>query len=411
MLAFILTVSISLAITCICSILEAVLLSLSATDIAGMSEKRPRAAFIWKHMKESIHQPIAVILIVNTFAHTIGASLSGAQFYNLFGGKWIILYSIVYSLVMIQWAEILPKSLAVTKNKAFAIVLAHPMRMLMKIFKPAVYVVDLLNKPFASKKGGEDEGPLSDIAVLARYARTSKMISDRQEMIVEQSLMLSKIKVSDIMIPRAEIKHLSDDMSLAEALVEAHIHHHTRFPLAKGGDLDDVVGYVNFKDIVSALQLNPKDPSLKGICRPMMKIDSQESVSSLLNKLIKSYQHIGIVTGPFGKVAGVVTLEDVIESIVGEINDEYDLLPEYVYQIAKDRYVVGGGVRMSRLSSEFCRPISEEDITLSDWVSARLGRAPKAEDTVEHDEVVVNVRKTRRSCLYEAVVFIKNYCV
>jgi len=196
-------------------------------------------------------------------------------------------------------------------------------------------------------------------------------------------------------------------MSLAEALIEAHIHHHTRFPLSKGEDRNEIIGYVNFKDIVSALQLNPKDPSLKGICRPVLSVEQNESVSSLLNRLIKTYQHIAIVKDLKGKVCGVVTLEDVIESIVGEISDEYDLLPDYFYQIAENRYVVGGGIAMSRLTSEFCRVLSEESMNLDEWVRARLGRAPRSEDIIEYEDIVFNVRKVRRSSLYEAIVFKK----
>jgi len=203
MFAFVLTVSISLAVTCLCSILEAVLLSISNTDIAQIAEKRPKLAYIWKHLRSNIHRPIAVILIVNTFAHTIGASLSGAQFDRLFGHHWIIIYSVGYSLVMIQCTEILPKSLAVTHNRRFAALFAVPMQILMKIFAPAVYVVDILNKPFALKKTGAKEAEtLADIAILAHAARTDHIITDRQERIVERGINLSNVSVADIMIQR-----------------------------------------------------------------------------------------------------------------------------------------------------------------------------------------------------------------
>ena len=155
------------------------------------------------------------------------------------------------------------------------------------------------------------------------------------------------------------------------------------------------------------MQLNPKYPSLKGICRPIISVDMDDSVSSLLNRLIKSYQHIAIVKDMTGKLRGIVTLEDVIESIVGEISDEYDLLPDYVYQIAENRYVVGGGVRLPRLSSELCRPLSEDSVTLNDWISDRIRRTPRAEDTFEHEGVIFSVRKVHRSQVFEAVVSVK----
>jgi CBS domain containing-hemolysin-like protein len=408
MFTFALTVGISLGVTCLCSILEAVLLSLSATDLAEMNEKRPRASYIWQKLKDNIHQPIAVILIVNTFAHTIGASLSGAQFDQLFGHKWIWVYSIIYSLVMIQWTEILPKSLAVRHNQRFAGIFSGTMKLLMLIFAPAVKVVDLLNKPFAPKYDNPEKiDTLDDIAILANYALRNRIITDRQEKIVERSLALSSIDVHDIMIPREEIKFLTVQMNLAEALVEAHIHHHTRFPLIDENEPDRVIGYVNFKDIVSALQLNPKDPSLRGICRPMISVDIEEPVSILLNRLIKSYQHIAVVKDSLGKVRGLVTLEDVIETIIGEINDEYDLLPGYFYQIAQNRFIVGGGVGMARLSSEFCRPLAEQSISLDEWLRERIKRTPRAEDTVEHEGVVFGVRKVSRSQIHEVVITVK----
>lgn len=408
MIPFIITVSVSLAITCACSILEAVLLSLSSTEMAKLNEKNPRSMKIWKRLKENIHQPIAVILIVNTFAHTIGASLSGSQFNVLFGQKWIWVYSIVYSLVMIQWTEILPKTLAVRYNVRFALWFGTMMKVLMIIFAPAVKVVDLLNKPFALKHDDPEKADtLDDIAILAHFAKTSKIITDRQEKIVEQGLKLSSISVRDIMIPREEIKYLTTAMSLGEALIESHIHHHTRFPLVENNDPDKIVGYVNFKDIVSALQLNPTDPSLKGISRPVIYIEMNETVSALLNRLIKSFQHIAIVRDSLGRTGGLVTLEDVIESIVGDISDEYDLLPEYVLKIAENRFMVGGGVQMPRVSAEIAYHVTDDRRTMNEWLLEKIGRNPRAEDRIVEDRAEFIVRKVRRSQIYEAVVSIK----
>ena len=406
MFAFILTVSISLGITCLCSILEAVLLSLSHTDVAKMAETSTRRAAIWGRLKKNIHQPIAVILIVNTFAHTIGASLSGAQFDRIFGHEWVVVYSIAYSLIMIQWTEILPKSLAVTHNRRFAGWFAHPMDFMMKLFAPAVFVVDLLNTPFAPKHDDPMKvDTLDDIAILAHFASSNKIITDRQEQLVERSLALSSVKVKDIMVGKDEVKFLTTKMSLAEALIEAHIHHHTRFPLI---DEDGVIaGYVNFKDIVSALQLNPKDPSLRGICRPLISIDETENLSALLGRLMKSYSHISLVRNSAGAITGIVTLEDVIESIVGEINDEYDVLPDYLYQIAGNRYVAGGGISFDRMVAEVGEQNAQTGKTLDEFVQERLGRFPKAEDSVSERGVSISVRKVRRCRVHEAVVTVR----
>jgi len=378
MTTFWLIVFTALGISFVCSILEACVLSLSLADIARISEKSPLVAKTWKIFREDIQRPITVILIINTLAHTIGASLAGAKFDQLFGTKWVLVFSLAFSFAMIQWTEILPKTLGVQYNKYIALVVGLPLRYLVMIFKPFVNVVQFLNKPFAKKNQADlKASAVEEISVLARFAALQQIISKDQERIVSQTISLPRIKVTDIMVKKDEIKFLSTKMSLMDALIEAHIHHHTRLPLMEGDNNDKVIGYVNFKDIVSALQTNPKDPSLKGIARPILEVRGNEQVSVLLNKLTRGYQHIAIVRDLEEKVAGLVTLEDVIESIVGEMHDEYDVLPNYVYQIAANRYLAGGGVGLKVLQEKIRSEFPNTEQTLNEWLLACLGKMPK----------------------------------
>jgi len=394
-----------MGISFLCSVLEACLLSLSLADIGRISDKKPLAAKIWKSFKEGIERPIAVILIINTLAHTIGASLSGAQFEKIFGTKWIVSFSIIFSLSMIQWTEILPKTLGVRYNKNIAGLIAIPFKYLMYIFTPFVNIVQFLNRPFEDKKGRKIEvNAAEDISVLARFAALDNLINRDQELILSQTISLSMLKVKEVMVSREEMKYLSTEMSLADALIEAHIHHHTRFPLINGYNKDDIVGYINFKDIVSALQTNPKNPSLNGICRPILETNEGESVSTILGKLRKSYQHIAIVRDAEGKVAGLVTLEDVIETIMGDIEDEYDLLPDYVYQIAADRYLAGGGVNMETLKGKIGQDLPSIKKPLNKWLLEIFGRMPKVEEKIQYSSCTFITRKVRRSNIYEVII-------
>lgn len=405
MTQFVLTISIALSISFLCSILEACLLSLSNTDIAAMADRTPRMAAIWKRFKENIERPIAVILIINTFAHTIGASLSGSQFNELFGTKWIALYSIVFSFVMIQWTELLPKTIAVRYNKRVAAFTGLPFAFLVKLFSPLVYVAHLLNKPFEPKRRDQQkEGPIHDITVLAKFASLNKLISKEQEDIVSRAVHLSNKTVGDIMVSKNEMKFLSNTMSLADALVEAHVHHHTRLPLINGKNTNDVVGYVNFKDIVSALRLNPTNPTLQGIVRPILSVSEHESVNALLNKLTKSYQHIAIVKDTQNAIAGLVTLEDVIEAIVGEIEDEYDMLPNYFYNIAQNRYIAGGGIIPKYIRKQEFVSLPDIDIPLSQWLESLSSKAPKADDTITYQDMTFIVHKVRRAKIWEVII-------
>lgn len=405
MIIFLLTACIAMSISFLCSLLEACLLSLSLTDIATISEKNPMIAKIWEQFKKNIQKPIAVILIVNTFSHTIGAALSGSQVSHIFGPKWIGLYSIIFSLVMIQWTEILPKTLGVKYNKLLAYLIAIPLQLLIKICTPFVFLIQLANRPFEGKKKVSNEvDAVSDISVLAHFAAINKIISQEQKHIVESGLTLSQKQVIDIMVTLDEAKCLFTSMSLGEALVEAHIHHHTRFPLKDTDKQNEIIGYVNFKDIVSALQLNPSNPSLRGICRPIMCVKNSLPLSELLNSLIKSFQHIALVKNAQGTVEGIVTLEDVVECIVGSISDEYDVLPSFLYQIADNRYVVGAGISLSDLKKSFTAGIPDSDISLNDWIIEQLNRVPRAEDKLCCKDVVFSVRKVRRSKIYEVII-------
>ena len=405
MVVFSFIVIFALGVSFVCSVLEACVLSLSSVDIARISEKRPLVAQTWEVFRENIQRPITVILILNTLAHTIGASLAGAKFNQLFGTQWILAFSIIFSFIMIQWTEILPKTLGVKYNKYIAVAAGLPLKYLIVVFTPFVNIVQFLNKPFARNNTPDAAASaLDDMSVLARHAALQKIISRDQEHIVSQTINLPRIRVKDIMVQKDEIKFLSTEMSLMDALIEAHVHHHTRLPLIENNNRDQVIGYVNFKDIVSALQTNPKDPSLAGICRPIQEVRENEQLSILLNLLTRGYQHIAIVKDSEGQVTGLVTLEDVIESIVGEMHDEYDVLPSYVYQIAVNRYLAGGGITLKALKEKTGLAIPETEQTLNEWLLTFLQKMPKVEDKMAHAGNTFITRKVRRSNIFEVII-------
>lgn len=405
MLLFILTVLIAVLLAFTCSLSEACLLSLSPVDIARISEKRPRTAEIWRGFKHNIQKPIAVILIINTLAETMGAAIAGGLFGGLFGSKLIMVFSVIFSFIVIQWCEILPKSLGVRFNKQVACVVAHPLLWGVAMLHPVVLCIEWLNKPFLPPGLAKSKhDAIGDINVLARFASYNKLITTEQEGIVARSLKLSQTAVRDIMVARNEIKYLSTDMSLADALIAAHIHHHTRYILVNNGNLDDVLGYVNVKDIVSALQTNPKDPSLKGISRPVPAIKAGQFVTELLKGLTKGYQHIALVRDDAGRTAGLITMEDVVEAIVGDLEDEYDLLPTHVIHLSDIRFLAGGGVTLSLLKSKTGFDLPEEQITINDLLTSIVKGFPAVESKIAYRNMVFIVRKLRRSKIHEVIV-------
>ena len=404
MFLFVLTLVVATVVAFACSLTEASLLSLSPVDIARISEKRPKTAELIRNFKHNIQKPIAVVLILNTLAETMGAAIAGALFGGLFGSKLILLFSIVFSYIVIQWCEILPKSLGVRFNKQVACVFARPLQQGIVILHPLMMMIEWLNKPFLPPRLKSGHDAVSDISVLARFASFNKLITTEQEGIVARSLKLSQTMVRDIMVARNEIKYLSTTMSLADALIAAHVHHHTRYLLVNNDNLDDILGYVNVKDIVSALQTNPKDPSLKGISRPIPAIKSTQFVTDLLKGLTKGYQHIAIVRDEKGRTAGLVTLEDVVEAIVGDLEDEYDKLPTYVYRLSDVRCLAGGGVTLAALKAQTGFELPDEQMSVNQLIFSINNGAPAVESKVMYNKVAFIIRKMRRSKIHEVIV-------
>lgn len=398
-------VAFSMFISALCSLMEACLLSLSRSDIAEISLKKPWLSGIWNRFKANIQKPIAVILIINTIAHTTGASLSGAQFDELFGSKWIILFSVLFSFTMIQWTEILPKTLGVRYNRRIANISALPLLFFVKLFTPVIWFIELLNKPFTGKRREQDSfDTIKEISVLSRMAFVNNLISKDQEKIISRTIGLAHKKVKDLMIDKKDMKCLNDAMTMMEALVEAHIHNHTRYPLVKSSRPDTVLGYINFKDIISALRINPRDPSLKGITRPIVTFGENDDFSLLFKTMTDSHQHIAVVRNSRNELAGLITIEDVIEEIIGDIEDEYDKLPLIFYPITDTRYVVGGGVAVDVLNRKLGTGLDRPDYTISRWIREKYGAEQRPGMTHRSGKVLIIIKKISRSSISEVIV-------
>ncbi|MFH1477241.1 MAG: CNNM domain-containing protein [Verrucomicrobiota bacterium] len=394
-----------MSISFLCSLSEACLLSLSMADLAVISDKKPRAGQFFKQLKENVQRPIAAILIVNNFSNIIGAAVAGAIFSNLFGSKWIGLFSFFFSLAVIQWSEYLPKTVGVLYNRSIAGIIAGPLAYMVRFLNPLVFLLERINRPFlrgAKYRSAIDA--LSEISLLARYASVNKLISREQVDIVSRSIKLSQSRVCDIMVGRDEIKFLSTTMTMAEALIEAHIHHHTRYILVQDNNLDEIVGYVNVKDIVSALQINPADPSLRGIARPVLTLSAALLVPALLKELTRGYQHMAVVKNDQAKTVGLVTLEDVVEAIVGDLEDEYDVMPGHVIPISQIRFLVGGGVSMATLRAKTKFDLPELPISVNDWLCSLYQNLPPIEHAIHFSDLMFVVRKIRRSKIHEVLV-------
>jgi len=402
---FVGSLAIAFAVSFMCSLLEAAVLSLTPGQIAELSRKRPRLGEIWKGFKTNIERPIAVILILNTSAHTIGATVAGAQFEALFGRGYIALFSVLFTLAMLQFTEILPKSLGVRFNRPLAPIIAVPLEVLTRVFRPVVWLVHFVNRPFEVRmKAPQAASALEEITALAGLARLSNQINPYQERVFAGAMRLSQTSAAQIMIPGEQVTFLSSEQSIGGALVTAHMDPHTRFPLCEKGDPDRVLGYVNFKELVAWAKTNPADPSLRGIARPVHFVEPGQSAATTLTSFVEEHVHLAIVRSKEGRTLGLITMEDVVEELVGELEDEFDRLPRSCQALSAGTLMVGGGYPAAELLKSLGLPAPASPCTTSAWLIRRMGRVPKPGDIHREGDFGFMSRRTRRGKVFEVMV-------
>lgn len=400
------SVTIALLVSALCNLLEATLLSLTPHQVAALSQRRPKLGAIWQDFKTRIERPIAVILLLNTASHTIGATVAGSQFEAIFGGgHGILAFSLLFTLVMLLFTEIVPKTMGVRLNGVLAPYIALPLAFVVRLMAPILFLVHLINKPFEPKRDSKSQpSTMEQITVLAGLARLANLINPHQERIIQGAFRLSQQRVRDVMIPAEQITFLSTGQKLYDAIITAHLDPHTRFPICDNGNCNRVLGYVNFKEMIYHARTNPSDHSLMGIIRPVHFVDPDQTASELLRVFVERHEHMAIVRDAQGKSLGLITLEDIVEELVGELEDEFDRLPNWLHPLSGGTWMVGGGVPVAELAKRIEVPLPDAQGTISAWLVRRVGRLPATNEVHQAEGARFMVRRIRRGKIFEVMV-------
>jgi CBS domain containing-hemolysin-like protein len=404
---FIVSVMMALSISAFCSLMEAALLSLTPAQVAELTDKHPGTGAIWQGFKRNIERPIAVILIMNTAAHTIGASIAGAQFDELFGDDWIWVFSLAFTFLMLQYTEILPKTLGVRYNRKMALLIATPLSVAIRVFSPVIRVIYWLNRPFENGNAHpERANTVDEIASLAAMARLSKEIGRHQERIIRTAPHLSSIPASKVMIPLAQVSMFSTAQTVHEALIAAHIDAHTRFLICEGDDRRNVIGYVNFKELVYFMHTNSNCPRLEGIVHPVHFVTPDKPCSELLKTFVEQHVHMAVVRDRDNHALGLITLEDIVEELVGELEDEFDRLPRHIHRLAGNTWMIGGGAALEEIETALGRKLSERKGTLASWLESQATAPIRIGDKIVIADCEFVIRRIRRGRPFDVSVSI-----
>ena len=383
----ILSVSGALAISAFCSLMEATLLSLSPSQIASISARRRRIGSLWQHFKTNIERPIASILILNTAAHTIGASVAGAEFDRLFGSEWIWVFSLVFTFLMLQFTEILPKGVGVHYNRTIALWIAEPLALLIRVLHPVEALVRFINRPFREVRvEAVSPDPLDEIVALAGMARLSKLIGADQERIIKRGALLSGSKVRDVMRPRVDIDALDVDTPPDEVLGAVVMSGFSRVPVYEG-DLDHIIGFIYNKDLL--LNLHMRRPiRVRELLRPALLVPETLPVDTMLEMFRKERTQMAIILDEYGGTEGMITAEDILAELVGTLHEEHrrDRRPAMV-RVDETSWLVDGAVSLAELLLTVGHPelhatLPHEVSTAGGLLQSLLDRVPAVGDRV-----------------------------
>ena len=327
--------SIAIGVSFLCSILEAVLLSITPSFAENLASERPRAGARLNRLRERLDESLASILILNTFAHTMGAFGVGSQALQLFGAQWETLIAVLLTLVILYFSEIIPKTLGATFWRPLAMPSAILISWLVKLVYPLVWLATRLTRLFARRRENEitrDE----IIAMLSLGKKDGALISQENEYL-SNILNLREITTEQVLTPRTVVHMLPKDLSISEALENPASKSFSRMPIY-GSDIDDITGKVLRVDLYEAERAGHGADPISQVAKPILRVPEKLPVQQLLDKFIKKQAHLFLVEDEFGQTAGIVTLEDAIETLLGrEIVDESDLV-EDMQELARGKY-------------------------------------------------------------------------
>lgn len=367
----------TLVVSAMCSLMEATLYSARVVTIEAEGDDKTARTFLG--LKKNVTGSTSAILILNTIANTAGATYAGNVAGNVFAGPhaWIALpiFSALLTLGILFLSEIIPKTVGATRWRRTWRHIARPLAFIVWALGPLVRFTQWVTRSLTGNlpKNVTTE---AEIMAMVRLGEQSGQVSAAELQMVANVLRFDDVRCRQIMVPRRDVITVQVDSSVEDALAQATAHKHTRYPLCQG-TLDQTVGLIHVKDLLGA------PAGLGEVRRPMLRAPDSMMLPDLMAEMRRTRSHMALVMDEFGTAVGVVTLENVLEQIVGTVQDEFDAEEPDIIKEGESTLVRGLvplSVLRNRLGIDF---VTGPDVdTLSGLVVSELGRLPRKGDKV-----------------------------
>lgn len=384
----------TMLISAACSLFEATLYStrVGALQAAVESGTHSKPARVFLKMKDNIGSPTSAILILNTVANTAGATLAGVVAANELGASAMPVVSVGLTLGILFLSEILPKTVGATQWQTFWPYIVYPLRAMEQALKPFIFVTQKFSNIFTGGAGApsvtEDE-----IQASIHLGQAQGELSRNELQLISAVFRFDEMIVRQIIVPRREVSILKKHQPVEEIFDVVRQGRHTRYPVCEDS-LDDVVGLLHIKDLMAAS--SEERQSWNDLIRPVRSVPANMPISRLLRQMQSTRQHMAVVLDEHGSSSGIVTLENVLEQIVGAVQDEFDMeAPEFETQ-GPDSFIVAGSLSIERLNQKLRLDLYASGVdTLAGLLTSRLGRLVKVGDVVDLPGVRAEVTEVR----------------
>lgn len=322
MLQLIIAVFVVLLASALCSGTEAALFSMPMIRVRQLAETKSRAAQALVTIRQNMGRPIASIVILNNIANIVGSIIVGGIATTVLGNQWLGLFSGVLTFLVIIFSEIIPKTLGEQYAEQIALVAARPVLGVTYLLTPVVWLVEKITAPI-TKGAITPTTTEAEIRLLAKIGHLEGVIEADESEMIQRVFRLNDVKAADMMTPRVVLTSLRAGLTLTEAKADIIASPHSRIIII-GETIDDVVGIVLKDDLLTAMIEQQEEQTIADLVREVLFVPETARADELLRTFRSGRQHLAIVIDEFGGVSGVVTLEDVLENLTGQIVDETD---------------------------------------------------------------------------------------
>lgn len=375
---------------------ETAFTTLNRIRVKNLAEKGNKKASLALRLADNYDKLLTTILIGNNIVNILSASLGTLLFISILRGSMFESFAsgvstVVLTLLVLIFGEITPKTVAKKLPERFAMFSAPILHFFCVIFTPFSFVFNkwqnLLSRMFRSK---EDDAGMTEeeLVSIIEEAEESGDIDKEESTLIKSAIEFNDLEVGDIYTPRVDVTAIASDATKEEVAKMFSESGYSRLPVYED-DLDNVIGILYYKDFYHSVYATELE--VQSIIKPVIYVAKSQKISDLLKELQKKQLHFAVVVDEFGSTAGVITLEDILEEIVGEIWDEHDEIVEEIKEVGEKEYIVSGKANLSKLLSILEMDMECESLTVNGWAMTALGRIPELGDEFESDGLSATV--------------------